>query len=76
MLDLRRRHVITLLGGAAATRPLAARAQQRFKMGLLDAGLGATFTVPFMRKLSELGYAEGKNIVIERKSAQGSAERF
>jgi hypothetical protein len=55
---MRRREFITILGGAAAW-PLAARAQQRFKIGVLDAGLGAAFTVPFMRKLTELGYAEG-----------------
>jgi len=72
---IRRREFITLLGGAAAW-PLAARAQQRFKIGLLDAGLGAAFSVPFMRKLGELGYVEGKNVVIERKSAQGNAERL
>jgi putative ABC transport system substrate-binding protein len=70
---VKRREFITLLGAATAW-PLAARAQQRFKIGVLDAGLGAAFTVPFMRKLTELGYAEGKNVVIERKSAQGSAE--
>jgi putative ABC transport system substrate-binding protein len=72
---MNRREFITLLGGAAAW-PLAAHAQQRFKIGLLDAGLGAAFTVPFMRKLGELGYVEGKNVAIERKSAQGSAERL
>jgi ABC-type uncharacterized transport system substrate-binding protein len=76
MLDVRRRDVITLLGCAAALWPLAARAQQRFKIGLLDTGLGAAFTVPFMRKLGQLGYVEGKNVVIERKSAQGNAERL
>ena len=44
------------------------------KLGLLDTGLGATFAVPFMGKLVELGYVEGKNVVIERKSAEGNAE--
>jgi putative ABC transport system substrate-binding protein len=73
---MRRREFIALLGGTAATWPLAARAQQRFKIGVLDAGLGTAFTVPFMRKLGELGYVEGKNIVIEHKSAQGNAERL
>ena len=55
---MKRRAFITMLVGAAAMWPLAARAQQRFKIGLLDAGLGAVFTVPFMRKLGELGYVE------------------
>ena len=73
---MRRREFITLLGGAAALWPVAARAQKRFKIGLLDTGLGAAFAVPFMRKLVELGYVEGKNVVIERKSAEGNTERL
>jgi putative tryptophan/tyrosine transport system substrate-binding protein len=71
---MRRREFITLLGGAAATWPLAARAQKPFKIGLLDTGLGAVFAVPFMQKLVELGYVEGRNVVIERKSADGNVE--
>ena len=73
---MRRREFITLLGGAAALWPVAARAQKIFKIGLLDTGLGAAFAVPFMRKLVELGYVEGKNVVIERKSAEGNTERL
>jgi putative ABC transport system substrate-binding protein len=73
---MRRRDFIKGVANSAAAWPLAARAQQRFKIGVLDAGLGAAFTVPFMRKLGELGYVEGKNIVIEHKSAQGNAERL
>jgi putative tryptophan/tyrosine transport system substrate-binding protein len=76
MFDMRRREFMTLLGGAAVAWPLAARAQQRFKIGLLDTGLGAAFAVPFMGKLAELGYVEGKNAVIERKSAEGNPERL
>jgi ABC-type uncharacterized transport system substrate-binding protein len=53
--------------------PLAAHAQKPFKIGLLDTGLGEYFSVPFMRKLGELGYVEGRNVVIERKSAGGNA---
>jgi putative ABC transport system substrate-binding protein len=45
-------------------------------MGMLDTGVGASFTVPFMRKLGELGYAEGKNLVIERRSAEGDIGRL
>jgi putative tryptophan/tyrosine transport system substrate-binding protein len=73
---MRRREFITLLGGTAATWPLTARAQQRFKIGLLDTGLGATFAVPFLRKLTELGYVEGQSIIIERRSADGKPERL
>jgi putative ABC transport system substrate-binding protein len=73
---MQRRDFIKGVANSAAAWPLAARAQQRFKIGVLDAGLGAAFTVPFMRKLGELGYVEGKNIVIEHKSAQGNAERL
>jgi ABC-type uncharacterized transport system substrate-binding protein len=73
---MRRREFITFLGGAAAAWPLAARAQRRVKIGLLDTGLGAAFTVPFMRKLAELGYVEGTNVDIERRSAEGNTERL
>jgi len=69
---MRRREFIALLSGAAATWPLASRAQKPFKIGLLDTGLGADFAVPFMQKLAELGYVEGRNVVIERKSAGGN----
>ena len=72
----RREFITLLLGGAAAAWPRAARAQQRFRIGLLDTGLGAIFAVPFMGKLAELGYVEGRNVVIERKSAEGNPERL
>jgi putative ABC transport system substrate-binding protein len=74
---MRRRDFITLLGATAACWPLLARAQQRFKIGLLETGGdNSFFTVPFTRKLEELGYVEGKNLVIERRPAEGSAERL
>lgn len=65
---------MALLGSAAVLLPLAARAQRRFKIGVLDTGLGASFSVPFMRRLEQLGYVEGKNVVIERRSADGKPE--
>lgn len=73
---MRRREFITLVGGSIAFRPLSARAEQRPKIGLLDTGLGAAFAVPFMGRLAELGYVDGKNILIERRSAEGNAERL
>ena len=76
MSDMRRRDFITLVGGAIASWPQTGRAQQRPKIGLLDTGLGAAFAVPFMRKLAELGYVDGENVVIERRSADGNPERL
>jgi putative tryptophan/tyrosine transport system substrate-binding protein len=73
---MRRREFIKVLGGAAAAWPLAARAQQHFRIGLLNTGASTFFVAPFMGKLKELGYQEGKNIVVERKFAEGSPERL
>src|SRR5438067_6692965 len=74
---MRRREFIKLLGGAATCLPIAAHAQQRFKIGLLETGGDSSFfTVPFMRKLEELGYVEGKNLVIERRPAEGNIARL
>jgi putative tryptophan/tyrosine transport system substrate-binding protein len=73
---MRRREFIALLGSAVAAWPSSVRGQPRFKIGLLDTGLGAAFTTPFTRKLVELGYVEGKNVVIERRAAEGNAARL
>jgi putative tryptophan/tyrosine transport system substrate-binding protein len=72
---MRRRAFIAVLGGAAAW-PFTARAQQRFRIGLLNTGASTFFIAPFMGKLGELGYVEGKNIVIDRKFAEGNSERL
>jgi len=68
---MRRREFITLVGGAAATWPLAARAQQPAKIpriGFLGFGGAATWAnriAALQVGLSDLGYVEGKSIVIE-----------
>ena len=80
MLDLKRRQFITLLGGAAATWPLAARAQQSkvARIGALYIGLAdaESFKKEFVEGLRQLGYVEGKDIAFEFRSADGRLDRL
>jgi putative ABC transport system substrate-binding protein len=76
---MRRRHFITLLG-AAATWPLAARAQQAGKLptiGFLgpDASAFGPWTTAFVERLRELGWIEGRTIVIDYRWSEGRPER-
>jgi putative ABC transport system substrate-binding protein len=61
-----RRAFIAGLGGAVAW-PVAARAQQRWRIGLLSAGGPTPLTDVLISTLGELGYVEGKNTLIERR---------
>ena len=78
---MKRRAFITLLGGAAAAWPLAARAQQRTRLptvGILGGATAATWstwTPAFIRRLAELGWIEGRTVAIEYRWAGGSPER-
>jgi putative ABC transport system substrate-binding protein len=79
---MKRRELISLLGGAAVAWPLAARAQQSATvprvgfMGNSTAALEANLVGPFREGLRELGYHEGRNIVVEYRWAEGNYERF
>jgi putative ABC transport system substrate-binding protein len=79
---MKRREFITLVGGIAATWPLPARAQQPGKLptiGFLGASTAAASrqaTEAFLRRLHELGWIEGRTVMIEYRWAEGRSERY
>jgi putative tryptophan/tyrosine transport system substrate-binding protein len=85
---IRRREVITLLGGGVAAWPLVARGQQpaiRHRIAIFHPAIPTTLLTEtgggsawraFFRELRRLGYVEGDNLLIERYSAEGHHERY
>jgi putative tryptophan/tyrosine transport system substrate-binding protein len=75
---MRRRDFIALLGGGVASWPLDAFAQPSgkiWRMGFLAQGYEKFYDALF-DGLRDFGYAEGQNLVVERRYAEGHAERF
>src|SRR5438270_3433248 len=79
--DLRRREFITLVGSAAASWPLAARAQPPGKIPRLGVLLYSNPQADpqiesFRRGLRDLGYIDGQNLAIEYRYAEGRPEKL
>jgi putative ABC transport system substrate-binding protein len=81
MSDMRRREFISLLGGAAASWPLTARAQQAGKLptigylGPTTPAVASQRTAAFVQRLRDLGWTDGRNVAIEYRWAEGNSER-
>jgi len=84
---MRRRDFISVLGCAVVARPFAALAQQAgkvYRLGVIFntapiSEMGAASNKPlrvFVHALRDLGYVEGRNLVLEVRSAEGRFERF
>jgi putative ABC transport system substrate-binding protein len=84
---MKRREFITLVGGAAASLPIAARGQQPARMkriaivhpndnvGNMTINGGRAFRA-FFEELRGLGYVEGQNLLVERYSGEGRTDHY
>src|SRR5436190_10839267 len=80
---MKRREFVTLLGGAAATWPVVARAQQArsrtigwFSLRSADTDTEKSILAAFRQGLSQTGYVEGRNLTIEFGFGDGQYDRL
>jgi putative ABC transport system substrate-binding protein len=79
---MRRREFISLLGGAAAAWPVAARAQQPARLrtigylGSSTAQAQSQWVSAFVQRLRQLGWVEGRTVAMQYRWAEGRNERF
>src|SRR6516225_6690380 len=76
---MKRREVISLIGGAAATWPLAVHAQQPVLpiVGLLRSNTEMPeYIAAFRRGLSDSGYTDGTNVTVDVRVAEGKRDRL
>ena len=79
---MRRRDFIAVVGGLAAAWPLAGRAQQTGRLptigvlGAATAAAQAPWTAAFETRLHDLGWTNGRTVVIEYRWAEGRSARF
>ena len=74
---MERRKFVRVLGGAAVLWPLSASAQQKriWRIGCLSSGLPDTLD-SFRQRLTDLGYVEGKNLIVDARAARGQYDRL
>jgi putative ABC transport system substrate-binding protein len=78
---MKRREFISLLGGAVAAWPIAARAQQSAMpvvglLGSMSAGSNTANIDSFRQGLKELGFLESQNVIVEYRWAEGEYDRL
>jgi hypothetical protein len=86
VVEMRRREVINLLGGAAVASPFSARAQPtnvhriaivRTSGSVADLSeAGNPGIAALFKEVRRLGYVEGRNLIVERYSGEGRQERY
>jgi ABC-type uncharacterized transport system substrate-binding protein len=82
VFGMRRREFISLLGGAAAAWPVAARAQQPARLrtigylGSSTAQAQSQWVSAFVQRLRQLGWVEGRTVAMQYRWAEGRNERF